>query len=337
MEEDLYDEFGNPIEGSNKSESEEDVFSEPDQEEHDKIITADNIVIEPTGQEVVLHEDKRYYLDIEQVYPEAETLIMEEDAQAITQPIIQPIILKNFEMAFKDIPVTNYPEEFLISLMHCPDLIRNIAFIGHLHHGKTTLIDLLVEDTHPEIVSDPNDPLRYLDTRKDERLREISIKAKPLTVVLEDSREKSYLFNVLDSPGHPNFSDEVTAGLRLVDGVFLVVDAIEGVMINTEKLLIHALENQLKVVVIVNKFDRLPLELKLPPSDVYFKIKHTLDSLNSIVSAHSPSHPRFNPASGNVIFASGLYGMVFTLQSMAKTYAKIYGPSFDSNEFAKRL
>ncbi|CAG9310997.1 unnamed protein product [Blepharisma stoltei] len=341
MDEDLYDEFGNPINaGSESGEPEESPPQDEEVENNEEgqgIIASDNIMIEPTGQEIVLHEDKRYYLDLDQVYPEAEALIMEEDAQPITQPIIQPVIQKNFEFTFKEVPFTTSPIEFLVSLSHCPDSIRNIAFIGHLHHGKTTFIDLLVEDTHPQIVSDPNDPLKYMDTRNDERKREISIKAKPLTVVLETSREKSYLFNIIDTPGHPNFSDEVTAGLRLADGVILIVDVIEGVMINTKQLLIHALENELKVIVVINKFDRLPLELKIPPGDVYFKVKHTLDEINSIISAHAPWHPKVSPINENVIFASGLYGMAFTLSSMAKVYTNIYGPNFDSEEFAKRL
>jgi len=71
--------------------------------------------------------------------------------------------------------------------------------------------------------------MKWTDNRRDEVDREMSVKASPFTVVLPDSRDKSYLFNFIDTPGHPNFSDEVTTGIRLADGMLLVVDCIEGV------------------------------------------------------------------------------------------------------------
>ena len=71
--------------------------------------------------------------------------------------------------------------------------------------------------------------MKWTDNRKDEVDRQLSIKASPITMVLQDSRDKSWLFNIIDTPGHPNFSDEVTTGVRLADGMLLVIDCIEGV------------------------------------------------------------------------------------------------------------
>ena len=93
-------------------------------------------------------------------------------------------------------------------------------------------------------------------------------------------RGKSYLFNIIDTPGHPNFSDEVTVGMRLADGALLVVDVIEGVTFYVETLIKEALRNQLEIIVVLNKMDRLVLELKLPVNDAYYKIRHTLDEIN---------------------------------------------------------
>ena len=75
-----------------------------------------------------------------------------------------------------------------------------------------------------------------------ERERGLSTKATPVTLVLQDTRNKSYLMNVFDTPGHVNFSDEVTAAFRMCDGAVIFVDAAEGVMLNTERLLKHAVQ-----------------------------------------------------------------------------------------------
>ena len=101
--------------------------------------------------------------------------------------------------------------------------------------------------------------------------------------MLQDSREKSYLFNIIDTPGHPNFSDEVTPGIRLADGMLLVIDCIEGVTFYTERLIKEALRANLDIVVAINKLDRFVLELRLPMNDAYYKIKHTLDEVNQVI------------------------------------------------------
>ena len=83
------------------------------------------------------------------------------------------------------------------------------------------------------------------------------MKATPITLLLEDFKSKHYVFNFVDTPGHPNFLGEVVAGLRLCDGVLLVVDAIEGGMLITEKVIKHILRERLPVVVVINKIDRM--------------------------------------------------------------------------------
>lgn len=348
MEGDLYDEFGNYI-GPDVSESEEESWQpipqpqeESEEEQEDGgLMTADNMVIDEPGHQVVLHEDKKYYPELEEVYPEAEALVMEEDTMPITQPVIAPIQDRKFEKYDRNIPDTTFSFDYLRFLAYKPELIRNIAVIGHLHHGKTSLVDLFIENTHPGYPTDPISQLRFTDTREDEILREISIKSKPVSLIVGDSRDKSYLFNIMDTPGHPNFSDEVTAGLRISDGVLLVVDIIEGVMINTDLLIRHALQHDLPMILILNKLDRLIIEMKIPPGDAYYKIKHTLDEVNTLVSTYG-THPKvsskqFSPTSGNVLFSSSLYGLIFSLSSFSRIYSSMFGSTFDNEEFAKRL
>lgn len=107
---------------------------------------------------------------------------------------------------------------------------------------------------------------------------------------MPDSRGKNFLVNFVDCPGHPNFSDEVTVGMRITDSCLLVVDCVEGVTFYTERLAKEAMRQRLPIVLILNKLDRLVLELKLPPADAYFKLKHTIDSLNTIIQEYAPVH-----------------------------------------------
>ena len=163
-------------------------------------------------------------------------------------------------------------------------LIRNVALVGHLHNGMTTFVDCLIRQTHLTY-QDPmmEKALLYTNTLFTEQERGVSIKTMPITLVLQNIKEKSYLLNVLDTPGHVNFSDEVTASLRLADGVVLFVDAAEGLMLNTERLLKHAVNEKMQITLCINKIDRLILELKLPPLDAYYKLKHIIEEINALL------------------------------------------------------
>ncbi|KAL9688112.1 hypothetical protein QQ045_032526 [Rhodiola kirilowii] len=359
MDDSLYDEFGNyigpEIESDRESDGEEDEEMEDqgageedeaasDGDEADGgangWITASNDI--DVDNQIVLAEDKKYYPTAEEVYGEdVETLVMDEDDQPLEMPIIKPVKNLKFELGVKD-SSTYVSTEFLLGLMSNPALVRNVALVGHLQHGKTVFMDMLIEQTHRISTFDAHSEkhMRYTDTRIDEQERRISIKAVPMSLVLEDSNSKSYLCNIMDTPGHVNFSDEMTAALRLADGAVLIVDAAEGVMMNTERAIRHAIQERLPIVLVINKVDRLITELKLPPKDAYHKLRHTLEVINSHISAASStagSTQILDPAAGNVCFASGSAGWSFTLQSFAKMYVKLHGIPFDANKFASRL
>ncbi|KAM7262699.1 hypothetical protein ACFE04_000382 [Oxalis oulophora] len=266
---------------------------------------------------------------------------MDEDEQTLEQPIIKPVRNIKFEVGVKD-SSTYISTQFLLGLMSNPALVRNVALVGHLHHGKTLFMDMLVEQTHHMSTFDTKSEkhMRYTDTRIDEQERKISIKTVPMSLVLEDSNSKSYLCNVMDAPGHVNFSDEMSAALRLADGAVLIVDAAEGVMVNTERAIRHAIQEHLPIVVVINKVDRLITELKLPPKDAYYKIRHTIEVINNHIFAASSKAGNveaIDPAAGNVCFASASAGWSFTLQSFARLYVKLHGIPFDADKFATRL
>jgi 116 kDa U5 small nuclear ribonucleoprotein component len=277
---------------------------------------------------------------------EVETRVEEEDAQPLTQPIIAPIEQKKFNIEETDLPRTFFDREFMTDLMNFPEQTRNIAFAGHLHHGKTAFADMLVLETHDitdrlerRVGKNRDEQLRYTDVHILERDHGVSVKAAPMSLVLQSSKGKSHLVNFIDTPGHVNFVDEVAASLRLVDGVCLVVDVVEGVQINTEQIIKHAVLEDIPLTLVINKLDRLILELKLPPKDAYFKLKHVVEEVNSVIASTVPmtaTSKRISPEKGNVLFACTDMGWCFTLQTFAKMYTDSYG-DIDPEEFGNRL
>ena len=135
-------------------------------------------------------------------------------------------------------------------LMTPVDKIRNLAIVAHIDHGKTTLIDSIFRAAH---VFRENQHVeeRVMDSNELERERGITIRAKHCTVEWND-----YLINIIDTPGHADFSGEVERVLSMVDSVLLLVDANEGPMPQTRYVLMRALRLGLRPIVIINKVDR---------------------------------------------------------------------------------
>ena len=358
--EDLYDEFGNFIgEPEENSQDEEATAFDPAQD----LDEDDGAAVGGAGQElmdldddgpsnaVVLHEDKQYYPSAQQVYgPDVETLVQEEDTQTLQQPIVQPVEHKKFTVTEKGLPPVTFDRDFLTDIMSFPAQIRNIVLCGHLHHGKTSFLDTLVHQTHDTSAflegktgKARDGRLRYTDTHLLERDRGLSIKASPMSLLLQGTRGKSHLLNIIDTPGHVNFADEVASCLRLADGVVLVVDVVEGVQMQTELVIKHAILSGQPLVLMINKMDRLILELKLPPTDAYFKLKHVVEEVNTVIESTIPGQGekyRVGPEKGNVCFSCSSMGWCFTLPSFAKMYAETYSgtkQALDSLEFSKRL
>ncbi|KAF1993811.1 P-loop containing nucleoside triphosphate hydrolase protein [Amniculicola lignicola CBS 123094] len=348
---DLYDEFGNYIgegeaaDDESDAPSPEDAFEqlglddESDDAADDDGDNGDNgdndmrLMHIDTGPSnaVVLHEDKQYYPSAHDVYgPDVEVLVQEEDAQPLSQPIIAPVVHKKFTVQEADLPPVHFRRDFLADLMNFPEQVRNVALAGQLHHGKTAFMDMLVMETHD--LQDrldqrkgrrTDEQLRYTDVHTIERKRGISIKAAPMTLVLPDGSGKSQLLNIIDTPGHVDFIDEVAVSLRLVDAVVLVVDVVEGVQINTERVIKHAMLEDLPLVLVVNKIDRLILEMRLPVTDAYFKMYNVIEQVNTVIENTIPGQGatrRVSPEKGNVAFASSTMRWCFTLPSYAKYY-----------------
>jgi len=349
LSENLYDDFGNYIgpdledeDNSGEEDSDEDSddwIDEPEDAEEDDGLTSldpdtDMAAKGAEASSVVLYEDKSYYPMASEVYPEAEVLVQEEDTQPLETPIIAPVKTKKFMLVERELPPTNFDFRFLCGLMDHPVMIRNVCLLGNLHCGKTQLMDMFVKQTHLK-KWDLEKEVHYTDTRIDEQQRGLSIKAMPMSLVMQSLSGKSFLCNVMDAPGHVNFSDEATTAIRISDGAVIVVDAAEGVMAQTSRMLKHAASEKLPIVLVINKMDRLIIELKLPPTDAYHKLCHTLEEVNNILEKCG-SDQRVSPQLGNVAFASALHSWIFTIPSFAKNYAD-YHQNFPAKEFTKRL
>src|SRR3990172_5778130 len=134
--------------------------------------------------------------------------------------------------------------------MEYRDDIRNIAIIAHVDHGKTTLVDAMLKQSH--IFRDNQTVIeRVMDSNDLERERGITILAKNTAITYRSTK-----INIVDTPGHADFGGEVERVLNMVDGVLLLVDAVDGPMPQTRFVLRKALELGHKAIVVINKVDR---------------------------------------------------------------------------------
>jgi translation elongation factor 2 (EF-2/EF-G) len=197
--------------------------------------------------------------------------------------------------------------------------VRNIGVIAHVDHGKTTTSDALLAGAGiiSERVAGEALALDYLKVEKE---RQITVKAANASLYHEYNG-KGYIINLIDTPGHIDFTGMVTRSLRVLDGAIVVVDAAEGVMTQTETVLRQALEERVRPVLFINKIDRLVKELRLTPAQIQDRLVEIIKDVNNLIDMYAePEFKdkwRLNPAAGNVAFGSAkdLWGITVPLAS----------------------
>lgn len=239
--------------------------------------------------------------------------------------------------------------------------IRNFCVVAHVDHGKTTLSDYLVA-SNGVLSSQLAGEVRLMDSRPDEQERCITMKAS--SIVLQHTyMSVPHLLHLVDSPGHIDFSCEVSTAMRLCDGAVILVDVVDGVRQQTFNMLRHACREGLSMVLVLNKIDRFIVTQQCTPEEAYDRMRTIIETCNATIAvfynqqrfnqgpegengdeipdgsyASSDSaavleehDSYFDPARKNVVFCSCRDGWAFQLNDFAKLYSSLL-PNIDNLE-----
>ncbi|KAJ2725203.1 Cytoplasmic GTPase/eEF2-like protein (ribosomal biogenesis) [Coemansia sp. Benny D115] len=253
--------------------------------------------------------------------------------------------------------------------------IRNVCVLAHVDHGKTTLSDALLA-TNGIISSKMAGKIRYLDSREDEQERGITMESSGISLYYKllkkengetqkdtSAQSEEYLVNLIDSPGHVDFSSEVASAARLSDGALVLVDVVEGVCTQTVSVLRQAWVERVHPVLFLNKIDRLIVEWQMTPSEAYLHMQQLIEQVNAVLAGfwegdrlvedsrrleeakekwrrtHGEDAPMtewyleekddsqiyFSPEQGNVLFGSAIDGWAFRVNHFAQLFAEKLG------------
>lgn len=311
---DQYDEFGNYL--------------------GDAPASSDNESIELENDAPEALQSEHALVTLDERFKGAETTLVNPTETGRDEPVIKPSIEHNFSVDLaSDLPVVSYSREYMLETARAlPERIRNIAVVGTLHSGKTSIVDCLVHETHPEVSLLKKDrenlkTLRYLDTLNLEIDRGVSMTAGVMTFLASDTRERSHILNVFDCPGHADFQDETRSALEAVEGAVLVLDIVEGLTKPDKRRLTDIMRKNLPFVLVLNKIDRLILELRLPTRDFNLKLKSVLADVNAYIHhnefAESYTHEKLvSPLLHNVVFSSAALGVNMTLDTFSRMYKR---------------
>ncbi|MBW0480130.1 hypothetical protein O181_019845 [Austropuccinia psidii MF-1] len=245
--------------------------------------------------------------------------------------------------------------------------IRNVCILAHVDHGKSSYADSLLASNHI-ITARMAGQLRYLDSRQDEQERGITMKSSSVSLSYttmrkqpedESAQLEHFTINLIDTPGHVDFTTEVSTASRLCDGALILIDAVEGVCTQTISVLRQAWSESLKPILVINKVDRLITELRLSPTEAYYHLLRLVEHVNSIMGSFffterveqdlkwreameqskletksslkenfkesDDQDIYFDPAKGDVLFSSAIDNWSFSIPKFASIWSKKLG------------
>ncbi|MBP2624727.1 MAG: elongation factor EF-2 [Nitrosopumilaceae archaeon] len=180
--------------------------------------------------------------------------------------------------------------EQILKIIKNKNQIRNFGVIAHVDHGKTTMSDSLLASSG--IIS-PSSAGRVLalDSMKLEQDRQMTIVQANVTLLYEQNNNE-YVINMIDTPGHIDFTGRVTRSLRAIDGAVVVSDSVEGIMTQTETVTRQALEERVRPVLYINKIDRLIKELRLSPEKMQDWLANIIATFNGLIDTYAEQEYR---------------------------------------------
>jgi elongation factor 2 len=199
--------------------------------------------------------------------------------------------------------------------------IRNIGIIAHIDHGKTTFSDNLLSRAG-FISEELAGKQLFMDFDPQEQERGITIYAANVSMAHTFEGE-DYLINMIDTPGHVDFGGDVTRAMRAVDGAIILIDAVEGIMPQTETVLMQALKERVRPVLFINKVDRLIRELQLTPQAMQERFIKIIYEVNNLIQRLAPEEFKdkwkVNVEAGQVCFGSALRNWAISFPQMKKS------------------
>lgn len=326
----LYDEFGDLIISNNNDKESSSSSSSS---------SKTSIKIESNQIKIKTETEINNFSGVEKIFAY-------EDNQNITDPIIQPNYENDPSKTQDEIKITSrFDINYLLNIKKISHMNKNILICGNIGHGKTTFMDMLIRhsfvvdisfDSHKQNTKNQMSnktksssnffPSKFLDASLEEQQRGITMRMNPISLLLEGNKEKSYGFTFLDTPGHSNFSADICIGVCISDFILVVVDIVEGITVTIIKIIDQCLKHKKKMILVLNKIDRLILEMRLPLNDAYLKIKSLIDEFNKCIDESIFSNDEIkkgfylSPVYENVIFSSSQYNILFTLSSISSIY-----------------
>lgn len=264
-----------------------------------------------------------------------------DDVEAAVEPI-EPEDTQDSAIISNDLGLTSSP------------VLRNITIIAHVDHGKTTVSDCLINAAIGNKLSDLRAGKACVLDMGEEEERGITITSTAIHLeymplsVKTPSLARPVRLNLIDSPGHVEFNSEVSAALRISDGALVVVDVVEGVCVQTQTVLRQAIDERVRIVLLLNKVDRLIFEKHLDEEGIFDRFVEVVRDVNQFVEdtleysrrrkGSSPHHqPVLSLRDGSVCFGSGFFGWSATLPTIANLISRKSSAAGSAESVLERL